>query len=96
MYVIKFNVFCGDDNIWMISILDRYLVRLLIYEFVNMCLVIFVLRYRVIVNFIYIEEVDLEEELKIEIGKKIWLFYNMGIIIRRIKKDVVIRYLKFL
>lgn len=24
MYVIKFNVFCGDDNIWMISILDRY------------------------------------------------------------------------
>lgn len=68
----------------------------MINEFVNMCLVIFVLRYRVIVNFIYIEEVDLEEELKIEIGKKIWLFYNMGIIIRRIKKDVVIRYLKFL
>lgn len=95
MHVIKSNASRGDDNIWMTSILDRYLARPLTNEFANMCLATFVSRYRVIANSTHTEEADLEEESKTETGKKIRLLHNMGTITRRTKKDAVIRYPKF-
>ncbi|XP_052680033.1 uncharacterized protein LOC128160727 [Crassostrea angulata] len=95
MHVIKSNASRDDDNIWMTSILDRYLARPLINEFANMCLATFVSRYRVIANSTHTEEADLEEESKTETGKKIRLLHNMGTITRRTKKDAVIRYPKF-
>ena len=96
LHIIKSNVAQGNDNVWMTSIMDRFLARPMTAEFNDMCAAKFASAYRVVSASSTSQDNSSDDENNVQskISKKISLLKNMGTIVKRCN-EAVIRYPNF-